>query len=92
MVAIEEVRMRDDLPEGYWDKQERQKQALYKLHNPVPYVPTYREIENKLSELELEHEILGERYDSLVKMIRKQGKDKVDDANKFLRNYAKEWI
>jgi hypothetical protein len=39
--------------------------------------PTYREIENKLIELEKEHKILGERYDSLVKLIRKQGKDSV---------------
>ena len=55
--------------------------------------PTYREIENKLIELENEHEMLGKRYDSLVKLIRKQGKDKVvvDDYNKYLRNYAKNW-
>ena len=53
--------------------------------------PTYREIENKLIKLEKEHEILGKRYDSLVKLIRKQGKDKVDDGDKFLRNYAKDY-
>jgi hypothetical protein len=53
--------------------------------------PTYREIENKLIELEKEHKILGERYDSLVKLIRKQGKDKVDDHDAYLRNYAREW-
>jgi hypothetical protein len=53
--------------------------------------PTYREIENKLIELEKEHKILGERYDSLVKLIRKQGKDKVSEGDSFLRNYAKDW-
>ena len=39
--------------------------------------PTYREISDKLNELKKEHKILGERYDSLVKLIRKQGKDNV---------------
>mgnify|MGYP007107551570 FL=1 len=42
--------------------------------------PTYREIENKLIELENEHEMLGKRYDSLVKLIRKQGKDSVQST------------
>jgi hypothetical protein len=57
----------------------------------VKIPPTYREIENKLIELEKEHKILGERYDSLVKLIRKQGKDKVSEGDRFLRNYAKDW-
>ncbi len=54
--------------------------------------PTYREIENKLIELENEHEMLGKRYDSLVKLIRKQGKDKVmSEGDRFLRSYARDW-
>ena len=54
--------------------------------------PTYRDIEDKLSELELEHEILVKRYDSVVKLIRKQGKDKVmSEGDRFLRSYARDW-
>jgi len=36
-------------------------------------------------------EELQERYDSLTKRIRKQGKDKVDDHDAYLRNYARGW-
>ena len=52
---------------------------------------TYREISDKLDELEIEHTRLGRRYDELTKLLRKQGKDRVDDGDKFLREYAKEW-
>ena len=54
--------------------------------------PTYQEIANKLIELETEHKMLGKRYDSLVQLIRKQGKDKVlSEGDKFLRSYARDW-
>lgn len=49
---------------------------------------------HKLYEEEkLKREELQQRYDALTKQIRKQGKDKVvvDDYNKYLRNYAKNW-
>jgi hypothetical protein len=55
----------------------------------VPNVLTYRDIETKLRELEVEHELLGRRYEDLTKQIRHQGKVKVDDHNAFLRNYMR---
>lgn len=33
------------------------------------------------------YEELQQRYNALTKQIRKQGKDKVDDHDAFLRNY-----
>ena len=65
---------------------------VIKMNKEVPKTPTWRELNDKLEELEEQHELLGRRYDELTKLIRKQGKDKVvDDYNKYLRNYAKNW-
>ncbi len=65
---------------------------VIKMNNKVPKTPTWRELNDKLEELEEQHELLGRRYDELTKLIRKQGKDKVvDDYNKYLMNYAKDW-
>jgi len=55
----------------------------------IPKVPTYREIEIKLSELEAEHQILGERYAKLKKQL--NNPDNPDCGDNFLRNYAKSW-
>lgn len=55
----------------------------------VPKIPTYREIETKLSELEAEHQILGERYRRLKKQL--NDKHNPDDGDNFLLNYAKNW-
>ena len=64
---------------------------VIKMNKEVPKTPTWRELNDKLEELEKQHELLGRRYDELTRLIRKQGKDKVvvDDYNKYLRNYAK---
>jgi len=65
---------------------------VIKMNKEVPKTPTWRELNDRLEELEEQHELLGRRYDELTKLIRKQGKDKVvDDYNKYLRNYAKNW-
>jgi len=65
---------------------------VIKMNKEVPKTPTWRELNDKLEDLEEQHELLGRRYDELTKLIRKQGKDKVvDDYNKYLRNYAKNW-
>jgi len=40
-------------------------------------LPTYREINEKLVELEKDHKLLGARYNELTKILRKQGKDSV---------------
>ncbi len=62
------------------------------MNEEVPKTPTWRELNDKLEELEEQHELLGRRYDELTRLIRKQGKDKVvDDYDKYLRNYAKDW-
>ncbi len=79
------------MSETYWDKQERFKKMLAKIQGHSTTIPSYREVVDKLEELEKEHEILGRRYDDLTKLILKQGKENVDDGNRFLRNYAKEW-
>ena len=42
----------------------------------VPKIPTYAEVASKLTELEVKYEILGNRYDTLTALLRKQGKDK----------------
>ena len=53
---------------------------------------TWRELNDKREALEEQHELLGRRYDELTKLVRKQGKDRVvDDYNKYLMNYAKDW-
>ena len=65
---------------------------VIKMNKEVPKTPTWRELNDKLEELEEQHELLGRRYDELTRLIRKQGKDKVvDDYNKYLMNYAKDW-
>jgi len=65
---------------------------VIKMNKEVPKTPTWRELNDKLEELEEQHELLGRRYDDLTRLIRKQGKDKVvDDYNKYLMNYAKDW-
>lgn len=54
--------------------------------------PTWRELNDKLEELEEQHELLGRRYDELTKLIRKQGKDKaLSEGDNFLRTYARDW-
>jgi hypothetical protein len=50
----------------------------------TPKVPTYREIETELQEVR-------EKYNLLVQKIRQDGKKRVDDGDKFLREYAKSW-
>ena len=83
----------EELPEGYWERQERFHRALAKIKSKsnTTTIPSYREVVDKLEELEKENELLGRRYDELTKLIRKQGKDKVDCGDRFLRNYAKGW-
>jgi len=53
----------------------------------IPKIPTYRELENKLKDLENENKVLGRRYEDLCKIIRKQGKDRVDNGDDFLFGY-----
>jgi hypothetical protein len=81
------------MSDTYWDKQERFHRALAKIksNSTTATIPSYREVVDKLEELERENELLGRRYDELTKLIRKQGKDKVDCGDRFLRNYAKGW-
>ena len=81
------------MSDTYWDKQERFHRALAKIksNSTTTTIPSYREAVDKLEELERENELLGRRYDELTKLIRKQGKDKVDCGDRFLRNYAKGW-
>jgi len=81
------------MSDTYWDKQERFHRALAKIksNSTTTTIPSYREVLDKLEELERENELLGRRYDELTKLIRKQGKDKVDCGDRFLRNYAKGW-
>ena len=82
----------EELPEGYWERQERFHRALAKIKsNSTTTIPSYREVVDKLEELEKENELLGRRYDELTKLIRKQGKDSVDCGDRFLRNYAKDY-
>ena len=57
------------------------------MSDKVPKIPTYGELENKLKDLESENEILGRRYEDLCKIIRKQGKDRVDSGDDFLFGY-----
>ena len=62
------------------------------MPDTIPYIPTHYELLKKIEELECENEMLGRRYESLCKIIRQKGKDKVvDDHDKFLFNYAKGW-
>jgi len=81
------------MSDTYWDKQERFHRALAKIksNSTTTTIPSYREVVDKLEELEKENALLGRRYDELTKLIRKQGKDKVDCGDRFLRNYAKGW-
>lgn len=83
----------EELPLDYWARQKLFKERLAKIQGKATTIPDYREIVDRLAELEREHEILGRRYDELTRLIRKQGKDKVvvDDYNKYLRNYTKNW-
>ena len=82
----------EELPEGYWERQERFHRALAKIKsNSTTTIPSYREVVDKLEELEKENALLGRRYDELTKLIRKQGKDSVDCGDRFLRNYAKDY-
>ena len=82
-----------ELPLDYWGRQKLFKERLAKIQGKATTIPDYREVVDRLAELEREHEILGRRYDELTRLIRKQGKDKVvvDDYNKYLRNYTKNW-
>ena len=79
-----------ELPLDYWDRQKLFKERLAKIKGNDTTIPSYREVVDKLAELEEEHELLGRRYDELTKLIRKQGKDKVSEGDRFLRNYAKD--
>jgi methanogenic corrinoid protein MtbC1 len=83
------------MSDTYWDKQERFHRALAKIKSnsttTTTTIPSYREVVDKLEELERENELLGRRYDELTKLIRKQGKDNVDCGDRFLRNYAKDY-
>ena len=81
------------MSDTYWDKQERFHRALAKIksNSTTTTIPSYREVVDKLEELEKENALLGRRYDELTKLIRKQGKDSVDCGDRFLRNYAKGW-
>jgi len=53
----------------------------------IPKIPTYKELENKLKDLEKDNELLGRRYEDLCKLIRKQGKDRVDNGDDFIFDY-----
>lgn len=57
------------------------------MSDKVPKVPTYGELQEKLKDLENENEILGRRYADLCIVIRKQGKDRVDNGDDFLFGY-----
>ena len=60
-------------------------QEKINMPKKVPEVPTHREILNKLSELEAEHKLLGDRYNRLKKQL--EGKDNLDSGDRFLSNY-----
>ncbi len=60
------------------------------MNEKIPLIPTYRDLEIKLEELQTEHVLLGRRYDELTKLIRKKGKDSVApqiEGDKFLFGY-----
>lgn len=57
------------------------------MSNKIPKVPTYGELQEKLKGLENENKVLGRRYEDLCKIIRKQGKDRVDSGDDFLFGY-----
>jgi hypothetical protein len=50
---------------------------LKRMKMTIPKIPTYAEVASKLAELEVKYEILGNRYDTLTALLRKQGKDNV---------------
>jgi hypothetical protein len=81
----------EELPLDYWGRQKLFKERLAKIQGTATTIPSYREVVDKLAELEEEHELLGRRYDELTKLLRKQGKDKASERDSFLRNYAKDW-
>lgn len=74
--------MIDGSGEDYWARKERYAELIE--NSAVAWHKLYTEEKRKREELQ-------ERYDSLTKRIRKQGKDKVDDHDAYLRSYAKEW-
>jgi hypothetical protein len=77
-----------ELPLDYWDRQKLFKERLAKIQGTATTIPSYREVVDKLAELEKEHELLGRRYDELTKLL---SKDKASERDSFIRNYAKDW-
>lgn len=68
--------------EDYWTRKEKYQQLVE--DSAVSWHSLYTEEKAK-------REAIETKYNLLVQKIRKQGKDKVDDGDKFLRNYAKDW-
>ena len=83
----------EELPLDYWGRQKLFKERLAKIQGNATTIPDYRAVVDKLDALEREYELLNKKYDDLTKIIRKQGKDRVDESegNRFLRTYAKDW-
>jgi|JYMV01.1.fsa_nt_gi hypothetical protein len=86
--------------DDYWDKKKWLDGLGEKFRrgvtNNIPIIPTYRELEMKLTELEDQHTILGTRYEALCKILRKQGLDRVDSYYSNLQKLAEDdgeiWI
>ena len=85
LIVIEVLRMSEleELPLDYWGRQKLFKERLAKIQVKATTIPDYREIVDRLAELEREHEVLGRRYDELTKLLRKQGKDKASERIVF---------
>ena len=83
----------EELPLDYWGRQKLFKERLAKIQGNATTIPDYRAVVDKLDALEREYELLNKKYDDLTKILRKQGKDRVEEseANRFLRNYARDW-
>ena len=62
----------------------REKYDMLINNSAVCWHKLYIEEKNRREELE-------ERYNSLVKQIRKHGKDRINEADNFLRTYARSW-
>lgn len=60
------------------------------MPDDLPKVPTYADLLKKIRDLEENNRDIEERYKLLVQKIKKEAIKKVDDPDKFLRNYARD--